>query len=82
MVSGVRKTHGSVKDLGVKQAPFHVLFLSGMPSILIEAGFVTHPREAKRLRSRFYSDVLAEQIARGLSSYRNERRTKLARLAS
>ncbi|MBW2243553.1 MAG: N-acetylmuramoyl-L-alanine amidase [Deltaproteobacteria bacterium] len=82
MVKGVRKTHGSVKDLGVKQAPFHVLFLSGMPSILIETGFVTHPQEAKRLASRFYRAVLAEQIARGLSSYRSERSAKLARHAS
>ncbi|MCP3983168.1 MAG: N-acetylmuramoyl-L-alanine amidase [bacterium] len=82
MVAGVRKTHGSVKDLGVKHAPFHVLFLSGMPSILIEAGFVTHPKEAKRLDSRFYRSVLAEQIARGLSSYRSLRRAQLVGLAS
>lgn len=82
MVTGVRRTHGSVKDLGVKQAPFHVLFLSGMPSILIETGFVTHPQEARRLRSRFYSDVLAEQIARGLSSYRSERNALLSGQAS
>ncbi len=73
IVQGVRQTHGSVKDLGVKRGPFHVLFLSGMPSILVETGFVTHPREAKRLKSRLYRDVLAEQIARGLSRFRSER---------
>lgn len=82
IVSGVRQTHGSVKDLGVKQGPFHVLFLSGMPSILIETGFVTHPKEARRLNSRFYQDVLAEQIARGLSTYRSERTAQLVRSTS
>ncbi len=78
VVAGVRKSHGSVKDLGVKRGPFHVLFLSGMPSILVETGFVTHPREAKRLRSRYYADVLAEQIARGLSDFRRQRGARLA----
>jgi N-acetylmuramoyl-L-alanine amidase len=72
IVEGVRSTHGSVEDLGVKRGPFYVLFLSNMPSILLEAGFLTNGAEAVRLRSDFYIDVLAEQISRGLSSYRRE----------
>jgi N-acetylmuramoyl-L-alanine amidase len=72
VIAGVRSTHGSVEDLGVKRGPFHVLFLSNMPSILLEAGFLTNGSEARRLRSAFYIDVLAEQISRGLSSYRRE----------
>ena len=82
LVEGVRKTHGSVRNLGIKQGPFHVLFLSGMPSILVETGFITHPQEARRLRSRFYRNVLAEQIARGLSQYRTEHSPHLARRSS
>ena len=72
VIAGVRSTHGSVADLGVKRGPFYVLFLSNMPSILLEAGFLTNGAEARRLRSNFYIDVLAEQISRGLSSYRRE----------
>ncbi len=72
VIAGVRSTHGSVEDLGVKRGPFYVLFLSNMPSILLEAGFLTNGAEARRLRSDFYIDVLAEQISRGLSSYRRE----------
>jgi N-acetylmuramoyl-L-alanine amidase len=72
VISGVRSTHGSVEDLGVKRGPFYVLFLSNMPSILLEAGFLTNGVEAVRLRSDFYIDVLAERISRGLSSYRRE----------
>lgn len=72
VIAGVRATHGSVEDLGVKRGPFYVLFLSNMPSILLEAGFLTNRAEARRLRNDFYVDVLAEQISRALSSYRRE----------
>jgi N-acetylmuramoyl-L-alanine amidase len=71
MVSGVRKVYGSVRDLGVKQGPFHVLFLSGAPAILVEMGFVTHRTDAKRLDSGLYRAVMAERIARGVSHYRS-----------
>jgi len=72
VIAGVRSTHGSVQDLGVKRGPFYVLFLSNMPAILLETGFLTNRAEARRLRSEFYLDVLAEQIARALSTYRRE----------
>jgi N-acetylmuramoyl-L-alanine amidase len=47
-----------------------VLFLSSMPSVLVESGFVTHAKEAKRLRDDRYVNALAEQIAQGLADYR------------
>jgi N-acetylmuramoyl-L-alanine amidase len=78
LLRGVRRSHGAVADLGAKPGPFYVLFLSGMPSILIETGFLTNSGEARRLRSRYYRDVLAEHIARGLSRFRSEHATLLA----
>lgn len=71
IVSGIRTVYGSVRDLGVKQGPFHVLFLSGAPAILVEMGFVTHRTDAKRLDSALYRAVVAERIARGVSDYRS-----------
>jgi N-acetylmuramoyl-L-alanine amidase len=59
-------------DLGVKRGPFYVLFLSSMPAILVETGFVTNRSEAKRLRSDAYLDAMAEQIAEALALYRGE----------
>ncbi len=59
-------------DLGVKKGPFYVLFLSDMPSILVEAGFLTHREEARRLRENAYLDALAEQIAQGVERYRED----------
>jgi N-acetylmuramoyl-L-alanine amidase len=80
VIAGVRSTHGSVADLGVKRGPFYVLFLSNMPSILLEAGFLSNGSEAVRLRSDYYIQVLAEQISRGLSTYRRENALTVAGL--
>ncbi len=78
VVGGVRAAYGSVDDLGVKRGPFHVLFLSDAPAVLVEIGFLSNPTEAARLRSSLYREVIAEQIARGLSRFRSERVARVA----
>jgi N-acetylmuramoyl-L-alanine amidase len=78
VVGGVREAYGSVDDLGVKRGPFHVLFLSNAPAVLVEIGFLSNPTEASRLRTGLYRDVIAEQIARGLARFRRERAGQLA----
>ncbi len=79
VIGGVRGAYGSVDDLGVKRGPFHVLFLSGAPAVLVEVGFLSNPVEARRLGSDLYRSVLSEQIARGLARYRRERALAFAR---
>jgi N-acetylmuramoyl-L-alanine amidase len=79
LVDGVREAYGSVDDLGVKRGPFHVLFLSDAPAVLVEIGFLSNPTEAARLRSPLYREVVAEQIARGLSRFRSAGTGQLAR---
>ncbi|MGE4651529.1 MAG: N-acetylmuramoyl-L-alanine amidase, partial [Myxococcota bacterium] len=69
-----------LQDLGVKRGPFYVLFLSSMPAVLVEAGFLTNRGEAKRLRSDAYLDALAEQIASGLVAYRESQQVALGKL--
>ena len=59
------------EDLGVKKGPFYVLFLSNMPSILIESGFLTNHGDAARLRDPGYVQQLSVQIAEGLARYRS-----------
>jgi N-acetylmuramoyl-L-alanine amidase len=78
LIRGVQDAFGSVTNLGVKQGPFHVLFLSDAPSILVEVGFLTHRDEARRLSSRWYRTVVAEHIARGLAQYRSQGASLLA----
>lgn len=78
MVSGLPKNRRPV-DLGVKKGPFYVLFLSNMPAVLVEVGFLTNRHEAKRLRDSGYLEALAVQIAAGVERYRGEQETRLAR---
>lgn len=72
IVRGMRERYGPVPDLGVKKGPFYVLFLSQMPAILVEAGFLTHREEARRLQSPRYLRALAEEMAEGLARYRED----------
>ena len=78
LVRGLAGRFGGVRDLGVKTGPFYVLFLSSMPSILVEAGFLTHREEARRLGSEAYAAAVAERIALGVARYRERRGTLLA----
>lgn len=70
IVRGLPHDH-QPQDLGVKQGPFYVLFLSNMPSILVETGFLTNREDAARLRDRGWRDLLARQIAEGLVLFRD-----------
>jgi N-acetylmuramoyl-L-alanine amidase len=63
--------YGKIQDLGAKKGPFYVLFLSNMPAILIEVGFLTNKSDAKRLRNGDYLDSVATQISTGLERYRD-----------
>lgn len=55
--------------LGVKQAPFYVLMNAGMPSILAEVSFISHPVEGKRLASKTYREKIAFSLYRGIEAY-------------
>ncbi len=69
MVSEVDRNYGHVKDLGVKEALFYVLFGAKMPSVLVEVSFITNPEEARRLKSPTYRQHLASGIAGGVDKY-------------
>jgi N-acetylmuramoyl-L-alanine amidase len=56
-------------SLGVKRAPFYVLANTNMPAILAEISFLTHPTEAKRLRSSQYRQKIAEALFKGIERY-------------
>lgn len=71
IVEGMSPAYDPVPDLGAKKGPFYVLFLSSMPAILVEAGFLTNQHEAKRLRDEKYVSAMAEQIANALRNYRD-----------
>jgi N-acetylmuramoyl-L-alanine amidase len=59
-----------IPNRGVKQAGFYVLGGAAMPAILVEIGFVTNPREEKRLKEARYRDEIARAIVSGLADYK------------
>lgn len=56
-----------LRDRGVKQADFTVVARTKMPAVLIEAGFMTHPREAELLKSGAYRKTVALTIVEALA---------------
>ena len=58
------------KDRSVKQAGFMVLYKSYMPSILIEAGFLTNKQEGAYLNSTRGQNEIANEIANGIITYK------------
>lgn len=59
-------------DRGVKQAGFWVLFMTTMPSVLTETGFITNPAEEKYLNSKDGQNYIASSIFRACREYINE----------
>lgn len=53
----------------VEQAPFVVLKSPDIPSVLIETGFISNPREERLLASVSYQDKMATAILEGIKSY-------------
>ena len=60
---------GPVHSSKVEQAGFAVLKSPDIPSILVETGYITNPREENLLRSSRYQQKLADAIAKGVSEY-------------
>jgi N-acetylmuramoyl-L-alanine amidase len=69
MIEKLRATNKTVKDLGVKQAPFMVLIGAAMPSVLAEVSFVTNEPEAKLLKGSAYRQKIAEALFAAVRKY-------------
>ncbi|MBW4933905.1 N-acetylmuramoyl-L-alanine amidase [Marinobacter sp. F4206] len=64
-LGSVAKLHKS----GVEQAAFVVLKSPDIPSILVEAGFISNPQEEKNLSTEWYRSRLASAIMKGIDDY-------------
>ncbi len=69
MLFSARSLYKDVIDGGVREGPFWVLVGAQMPSVLVEIGYITHPKEGKRLYNKKYQQKLAIGIANGIDSY-------------
>jgi len=59
----------TIKDGGVREAPFWVLVGAQMPAILIEVGYISNPQEGRRIRTSKFQKNIAKGIAKGVKSY-------------
>lgn len=55
---------------GIKQAGFYVLVGASMPSVLIETGFLTNPKDAAFLKSDKGQSRIAESVLTAIQKYR------------
>jgi len=56
-------------NLGVKRGPFYVLVGAGMPCVLVEVAFLTHPQEGARLATRSQQETIADGLLRGIRRF-------------
>jgi N-acetylmuramoyl-L-alanine amidase len=65
-----QNTH--LKNRGVKQAGFLVLYKTSMPRVLVEAGFLSNPDEEKYLNSEKGQKQLASSIYEAFKEYKQK----------
>jgi N-acetylmuramoyl-L-alanine amidase len=69
MVKRLGQKNRSLKDLGVKQAPFVVLIGAAMPSVLAEISFVTNKSDGTLLKTPAYRQQIAQALMDAVVGY-------------
>ncbi|WP_051314938.1 peptidoglycan-binding protein [Alteribacter aurantiacus] len=59
------------QDRGVKEANFHVIRHTQVPSVLVELGFITNRQEAERMQTAAFKQAAAEAIKEGVMNFYN-----------
>ena len=60
------------EDRGLRRARFAVLRDAAMPATLIEAGFMSHPAEGRRIFNSAYRQKMAKAIVEGVLAYKRQ----------
>jgi N-acetylmuramoyl-L-alanine amidase len=71
LYTGLSAKSPSLRNRGVKKAPFVVLIGANMPSILAEISFVSNPDDAKKLKTNDYRQRIADSLYKGVFKYVN-----------
>ena len=71
LYQGLAGKEKTMRDRGVKKAPFIVLIGANMPSILAEISFVSNPGDERKLQTPEYRQKIAESLYKGVARYIN-----------
>lgn len=77
MVKNLKSEYSDVKDGGVRPGPFYVLVGASRPSILVEIGYITNPKERARLFTANYQEKIVEGIVQGVNRYLDNRKREI-----
>ena len=69
LYAGLAPHQSTLRDRGVKKAPFVVLIGANMPSILAEISFVSNPTDEAKLQTPEYREKIAESLYKGIAKY-------------
>jgi N-acetylmuramoyl-L-alanine amidase len=69
LAQGLSTKSLTMRNRGVKKAPFIVLIGANMPSILAEISFVSNPGDERKLRTPEYRQKIAESLYKGVAKY-------------
>jgi N-acetylmuramoyl-L-alanine amidase len=69
LYGGLATRHTTLRDRGVKKAPFVVLIGANMPSILAEISFVSNPGDEAKLQTPEYRQKIADSLCKGIATY-------------
>lgn len=58
-----------IPSRGIKTANFLVLRDSGVPTVLVETAFISHPDDEARLRDQTFRQHIAEAVSRGIARF-------------
>ncbi len=73
--------HTPLRDRGVKQAGFWVLYKTTMPGVLIETGFLSNSNDEKFLNSKEGQANISKAISKAVSEYKKDHDAKEKRKA-
>lgn len=77
MMNNLNGEYKAVKNGGVRPGPFYILVGASRPSILVEVGYLTNPKERQRLFTSDYQDEIAEGIVSGVNRYLYNRKKEI-----
>lgn len=69
LVAGMQQAGGPVNSHPIRRADFSVLKAADIPSVLVEVGFLSSPRDLKNLTNPEWRLGMAQGIARGIQAW-------------